>query len=151
MSNAEETRVSNLPARTISNEYYYAQDLLQDFEDDRLKDLPPNKLLNADEQQLKTKKPQKKRKFQDLQGPSSSSSYIIRQGSAVKRGRHLIKIYICELNEQEESEKCEKSENNDISINVSAQYVVDDIYDDVMEAANKVIKRIGERLYEVYI
>ncbi|CAK1594051.1 unnamed protein product [Parnassius mnemosyne] len=101
MANTEEHNDSN----PITNPYYYAQEVdkftLNYYNrKEQLHDLPPNRIAINEERQSKSKKCYRKRNRS--QESSSSSSYIIRRDKD-KRGHRLIKIRICELNEQEEN------------------------------------------------
>lgn len=139
MSSIEELRDSFPP----TDPFYYAQDVdgfLRELEEERLRDLPPNKSPCKDELQSKSKKTVKKRKCQT----SFSSTYIIQRGS-IKRGRRLIKINVFELNDSGENDV------NNATASISAQYVTDAIYDDVIDATNSIIRKIGEKMYETSV
>lgn len=91
--------------------------------------------LNACEEKL-VDKPQgsksslKSRK--SLKKNTTSTSYVIRKTS--RKGRNLIKIDIQPMNNSE-------SENS-----VSVQYIVEDVYDEIMDATETVINKIVKRI-----
>ncbi|CAK1578623.1 unnamed protein product [Parnassius mnemosyne] len=133
MDNTEEHNDSN----PITIPYYCAQDvdkftLNYHNRKEQLHDLPPNRIAINEERQSKSKKCYRKR---NRSQESSSSSYIIRRDKD-KQSHRLIKISICELNEQEENVI------PDLSANTSVQYVVmDSMYDEVLDATNCLIKK----------
>lgn len=74
---------------------------------------------------------------------SSSTSYIARRGKPNDiRGRYLIKLNVYELKDCESENDCNDSDNACTSV----QYVVRETFDDVMNAAEVLIKKIGEKL-----
>lgn len=67
-------------------------------------------------------------------------SYVSRKRNG--KGRHLIKIRICELNPGI------KHGNSDDSICVNAQYVVEDRHDEIMDCAESLVRKIVNKISE---
>lgn len=68
---------------------------------------------------------------------ASTSSFVIRKDQ--KKGHHVIKIEVYEINNQ-------SNNNTSGSASVNVQYVVKDNYDNIMDATNCLISRIVKKL-----
>lgn len=98
------------------------------------------KLVSGNDQAQSTKKSSKKRKCPLA---SSTTSYIARQGGS-GNGGHLIKLEVYKLKDCKNENDYSDSDNACVSV----QYVVREPYDEVMEAAETLIKKIGKKLSE---
>lgn len=113
--------------------YYYTQDLSSYLANYNIEGLNVNegeKSLDKSECCKSTQKSARK----SLKKTSASTSYVIRKTS--RKGRNLIKIDIQPMNNSE-------SDNS-----VSVQYIVENAYDEIMDATETVINKIVKRISE---
>lgn len=73
---------------------------------------------------------------------SSTSSYIVRRSGGGGDGGYLIKLEVHEL--KDSKNEIDYSDSDNACVNV--QYVVRETYDDIMEATETLIKKIGKKL-----
>lgn len=112
----------------------YAQDPLEDFSL-RYPDLSTRQQREeTKEKKSKTKRDTLKRKL-----PLSSKSYVISKEK--RKGTHLIQIKIFEL---KDSNECDvESEDN---IVISAQYMVNEGLDDIMDETKRIVNKICKNI-----
>lgn len=127
----------------ITNPFYYAQDVdgyLDRLEEQRVREQQQTASKSKDDQLSKPKKSKKRKSSTE-----SLSTYIIRR-KYNQTTRHLVKINIYEIKDQEADNDFSDSDNPSVSV----QYIVEDgnHFNDIRDATNSLIKKIGKTLYE---
>lgn len=119
----------------------FAQNPYQDDDDDYVNDSDlVKKIMNAS-QKAKTKKKQNKiqNKVQKRSVPGQPSSFVINKKPG--KGSRLIKIQIINLLENENKEVPESED-----VILSAQYIADDGFDEIIDSTESVINKISKKL-----
>ncbi|KAG7294795.1 hypothetical protein JYU34_017045 [Plutella xylostella] len=124
--------ISILDEADLTDPYYYAQNMLEGLESDVEEIRNPGP---ADGGKRKSK-PTRKRTAKE----STLKSYVV--SKAVKRGHRLVKIEVFDLNECQDT----NSENAVLS----AQYVVVDPVDEVMDMAENIVNKISKKMCNNY-
>lgn len=120
----------------ISDPYYWAQDPLARFEEDY-----PELVNKPVQEQKKSKLKQRSIKKKNKQ----TASFVVTKG--LRRGRRLIKIQVVDLT----NEDVKEGSDNEDNILLSAQYVVTDPIDEIMDQTENLINKISKSLLENHL
>lgn len=124
----------DVTGRLMNDLFYNTQDL----EDPYSVQHQENKASDKKKCKALKNKPKKKIHKKSQAEISNNLSYVSRRGN--ENGHHLIKINIYELRP---GVKCK---NVDDSVCLSAQYVVEDKYDEILDCTENIVRKIVKKL-----
>lgn len=130
-----------LNGNPVVSSFFYSQGNYEPYFEGLNQSANIEKLLTGNEHENKAQNSKKTSKKRKCKLASPSTSYIARRGGR-GNGGHLIKLEVHVLKD------CKNENNYSDSDNacVSVQYIASETYDEVMDAAQTLIKKIGKKL-----